>query len=93
LKRSKEEEWADAIARYKELGTHGDPASVVRALSLAEPNKRAPVSVWIAWHRAQAECWSRLAERDPMFVENDQLIGGYHREEIRRLGAEGRLGR
>jgi hypothetical protein len=80
-----EDRWPDAVVRYRRLECDKDPAVVVYLLSQCEPDKGAPAYVWIAWHEVQADCWSRIADRDSMFEPHDQLIGGYHRREVRRL--------
>jgi hypothetical protein len=82
-----EDRWPDAVVRYRRLECDEDPALVVYLLGQCEPDTCAPAYVWIAWHEVQADCWSRIADRDPIFEPHDRLIGGYHREEVRRLAS------
>lgn len=82
-----EDRWSDAVVRYRRLECDEDPAVVVYLLSTCEPDQCAPAYVWIAWHEVQADCWTRIAERDPIFESTAQFIGGYHREEMRRLSS------
>jgi hypothetical protein len=82
-----EDRWSDAVVRYRRLECDEDPAFVVYLLSTCEPDKLAPAYVWMAWHEVQADCWARIADRDPIFESTAQFIGGYHREEIRRLAS------
>ncbi len=87
---SREGRWAAAVERYQWLACHVDAATALGEVGSTEPDERAPVSVWIAWHEVQAECWSRLAARDSMFDWHDRFIGGYHREQARSLTSVGR---
>jgi hypothetical protein len=73
--------------RYRRLECDEDPAYVVYLLSQCEPDENAPAYVWMAWHEVQADCWVRIADRDPIFEPTAQLVGGYHRAELRRLAS------
>lgn len=90
---SREERWTKAVERYQWLACHADAATALGEVQWTEPDARAPVSVWIAWHEVQAECWSRLAARDSAFDWHDRFIGGYHREQARKLTPAGRRSR
>ena len=76
--------WAAAVQRYRRLESHGDPATALSELGSFEP-ERAPDEVLIVWHEVQAACWARLAAQDSTFTSHDELIGGHHREQVRRL--------
>lgn len=86
---SREDRWAKVVDRYNWLASHEDAATALCEVQWTEPDVHAPVSVWVAWHEVQAECWSRLAARDSLFVWHDRFIGGYHRELARRLASAG----
>jgi hypothetical protein len=80
--------WPDTVSRYRAWEDTEDPAALVGIFGRNRPDKDAPAYVWVAWYEVQANCWARLAVRNPVFAWNDRLVEDYLRERVRRLKAE-----